>query len=119
MTECHSDCVHAARCSYSLWNHVQDVDRKGLDLSALSYADAVEYLRQHATILDYSTLNRKESHALNSASPGIVPGVRNLFAPFLLFFISFIFARVLVCHMNALSCDGYADHGEEYEGGDG
>lgn len=70
-------CFRSLPVALSLWaaTSVQDADRNGADLSGLSYAEAVEYLREQATILDYKTLGRKAQDALNAASPGIVPGV--------------------------------------------
>ena len=67
----------------------------GAYLSAKSYADAVNFLREHATILDYSTLGKKEQQVLNVASPGILQGVSTLSAPYLMLFISLIIARFL------------------------
>lgn len=70
-------CCLSLHVALSLWTvtSVQDADRNGADLSGLSYAEAVEYLREQATILDYKTLGRKGQDTLNAATPGIVPGV--------------------------------------------
>ncbi|KAG0606501.1 hypothetical protein M758_9G145900, partial [Ceratodon purpureus] len=51
------------------------IQREAVDLSRLSYADAVDFLRENATVLDYKTLTKKEKDILNAASPGIVPGL--------------------------------------------
>lgn len=62
----------------------------GSDLSTMSYREAVEFLRERATIFDYTSLDKFANDLLDAATSGIVHGVGNLFH----FFVLLLFVRV-------------------------
>ena len=55
----------------------------------MSYREAVEVLRERATILDYTSLDRFGNDLLDASTAGIIHGVRNIFH-FLAFYYLFV-----------------------------
>ncbi|KAG0597171.1 hypothetical protein M758_UG317600 [Ceratodon purpureus] len=53
----------------------RDDERTAVDLSRLSYTEAVEYLPENTTILDYKSMGKKAQDAIKDASPIIVLGI--------------------------------------------
>jgi len=43
----------------------------------MSYEEAIDLLKEKATILDYASLDRRSKEAIDATVWGIVPGVRN------------------------------------------
>ncbi|KAG0599945.1 hypothetical protein M758_12G189900, partial [Ceratodon purpureus] len=53
----------------------RDGDRVIVDLSKKSYAEAIDFLRSQATVLDYTAIGVKGREILNNAAPGVIPGL--------------------------------------------